>query len=269
MQGLTEKQKERMKQLAESELADLPKRLMKNGAVIEMMNQAHADPRFKRMVDVLPESSHGTAAISHFTVDPATENFSRMRALFNPDRRWHEYIIAGRYAKLTINDKVFMTDTAHEKISAIPFLDKAHGHVLVAGLGIGMVLPPLLDDPMVDSVTVIENNADVIDLVGPHFKDRRLEIVHADIWTWKPKCFDRFDTVFHDIWPSIDWDNLPEMNRLKRRYRRYMNKENPKRWQWCWSEDLCRALKREWRQKKREIEKLQAAVGGDPLRELA
>lgn len=224
---------------------------------VEMMETASFDRRYKRMSDIIPAAKEGSAAISHFTINSEDAGFSRVRALFSMyPLEWISYVPPGTYTRLVIDGRVFMSDTAHEKLSSLPLLDRAHGSILVSGLGIGMVLPPLLDNPLVDNVTVIENNTDVIKLVGPYFKNDKLDIVRGDVWTWEPLYTERFDVIFHDIWPTIDPDNLIDMNRLKRRYRKWLHKSES-RWQWCWSEDVCREMNRVYRRQEKEMKQLQ------------
>jgi hypothetical protein len=253
---------------AEEHVKRLSKAFGPNLKKVEMMEAAHFDRRYKKMADILPVAKEGSAEITHFTISSEDSEWMRLRAMVTTYvLEWISYVPPGDYTRLVIDGRVFMSDTAHEKLSSLPLLNRAHGNVLVSGLGIGMVLPPLLANPLVDSVVVIENNADVIKLVGSHFEDTKLEIVLGDVWTWKPHRRELFDVIFHDIWPSIDSENLDDMNRLKRRYRRWMRKSKS-RWQWCWAEDICREMNREYRRQKEELRLLQASLGGDPLQGL-
>ena len=79
--------------------------------------------------------------------------------------------------------------------------DNATGDVLVGGLGIGMIHQPLIDNPNVTSVTIIELEQDVVDLVWEHCaKDDSFTLVVADFETWIPPEDSSFDTVWADTW---------------------------------------------------------------------
>tara|TARA_R100001015_G_C4597676_1_gene152768 strand:+ start:235 stop:771 length:537 start_codon:yes stop_codon:yes gene_type:complete len=80
-----------------------------------------------------------------------------------------------------------MEDTELEAIQASAFLSAATGDVLLAGLGLGMVLKPLVKNPKVSSITVIEKYQEVIDLISPHTpSSNKIKIINDDIYTWIP-----------------------------------------------------------------------------------
>jgi hypothetical protein len=132
---------------------------------------------------------------------------------------------------------VFMTDTPAELQDARPLLARASGHVLISGLGIGMIPRALLMDRFgagrVTRITILEKEPDVIKLVAPHVANDKIEIVEADAFTWEPPADAKFDWAWHDIWPDMCSDYKPEMAALRRRYGRFMSK--PRR-QLCWGE---------------------------------
>ena len=79
--------------------------------------------------------------------------------------------------------------------------DNATGDVLIGGLGLGMCHQPLIDNPDVTSVTIIEVAQDVVDLVwGDCAKDDTFSVVVADFETWSPPEGSSFDTVWGDSW---------------------------------------------------------------------
>ena len=56
---------------------------------------------------------------------------------------------------------------------------------IVAGLGIGFLNKELIDNHTFNSVTIIENSQDVIDLVWPYCaRDSRFTLIKEDIETW-------------------------------------------------------------------------------------
>lgn len=92
-------------------------------------------------------------------------------------------------------------------------------YVLINGLGIGMVLQAVLKNPKIGHVDVVEIEADVISLVGPHYTtDPRVQIHHADAYdiAW-PKGYGWY-MAWHDIWHDICLDNLEGIAKLHRKY---------------------------------------------------
>lgn len=133
---------------------------------------------------------------------------------------------------------LFMTDTPAELNDAYWLLANASGHVLISGLGLGMIPRALLMERFgadrVERITILEKEPDVIKLVAPHMKDERIQIVEADAFEWKPPAGVKFDWAWHDIWPDMCSDYIPEMNRLTRRYARFMTAPGRQK---CWGRD--------------------------------
>ena len=64
-----------------------------------------------------------------------------------------------------------------------------------------MIHQPLIDNPNVTSVTIVELEQDVVDLVWEHCaKDDSFTLVIADFETWIPPEDSSFDTVWADTW---------------------------------------------------------------------
>lgn len=144
----------------------------------------------------------------------------------------------GAYTQLKHCGQLIMSDTPAERWDHVEFVKKACGDVLISGLGLGMCVNAALRKPEVSSVTVVELATEVINLVGPHYVCDRLEIINADIMEWKPPKGARYGAVWHDIWPDICTDYLPQMATLNRRYARKAD------WKGCWSEEMARDYKR-------------------------
>ena len=104
-----------------------------------------------------------------------------------------------------------MADSELEANQAKEFLDAATGDVLLAGLGIGMVLQPLIDNDNVTSITIVEKFQEVIDLVWTHTpSSSKITLVNDDIYTWTPDK--NYDVAWFDsfINPIDGLDNLGE-----------------------------------------------------------
>lgn len=145
------------------------------------------------------------------------------------------------YTRLLVNGRLFMTDADFEHRSNWEVTHVASGDVLLVGLGIGMLLTRILPKDTVRSVTVVEKYRDVIQLVGPHFQNPRLSIIEGDIWEWLPKPGTKFDTIYFDIWLDVCTDNLDDMTKLHRRFRKFLA---PGGWMNSWCREYLRAERR-------------------------
>jgi hypothetical protein len=180
----------------------------------------------------IPEAARGPWRIERFTISAADAERDAVRGLFSGTRR---HVRPGTYTALKHEHRgVVMSDTPDEMRDHYAAVRHARGHVLINGLGIGMVLANVLRQPGVERVTVVEIDPDVIALVGPHYVNERVQIVQHDAYSFTPSKGERFGAVWHDIWDSICTDNLDGMTRLKRKYGRRAD------WQGCWCEELLR-----------------------------
>lgn len=151
---------------------------------------------------------------------------------------------------------LWMSDTRAEILEHLPVFEKVQiagpfglaRRILVNGLGLGVVVHGILTYPGVERVDVVESNLDVIELVGQFVtRDDRVHIYPADAFAieWPPGT--TWDLAWHDIWPDIDDANLPEMDRLIRKYK------NKAKWQGCWQRDGCLAMRKVYRDMDRGI----------------
>lgn len=143
----------------------------------------------------------------------------------------------GEYTRLMRGQCLVMSDTGAEMRDHFAPVINAKDHVLINGLGLGMVLSGCLEKAAVTKATVIESSPDVIGLVGPHYKDSRVEIIKADAFTYQPPRGVRYGMVWHDIWDYICSDNLPQMHVLHRKYGRRTD------WQGSWGRYECERAK--------------------------
>lgn len=171
----------------------------------------------------IPVSQVGAAKIVHDSPDMLT----RLRAA-----RDGRPLNAQTYTRLFVDGTLWMTDAEFECVTNLRVIEWAAGDVLIAGLGIGLILPPLLNSPHVESVTVIERSADVIALVGPKYEHPKLTIIEADAYTWEPPKR-AFNLIYFDVWANVpNEDNKEEITNLKKRYRPAL-KRHGKILAWC------------------------------------
>jgi hypothetical protein len=195
---------------------------------------------FTPVVEIVPPGQQGVAKIDHFEISKRESEFTSMRAAFG---RSSEFVPEGKYVRLEVKGYgLMMTDTLMEQTTNRGVVLRAKGKVLIMGLGIGMVLIPILKNPAVTSVTVIEKYQDVVDLVVPALRASlpeasKLGVIVADALEWTPPKGVKYDTIYFDIWPNICVDNLKDITLLKRRFAR---RKNPGAWMGAWVEDKLR-----------------------------
>jgi len=146
-----------------------------------------------------------------------------------------EGIPPGQYIRLLHKNTIVMSNTPMEKITNLGFIRKAFGDILIGGLGIGLIIFPLLDNDVIKSITVVEKYEDVIKLVASQISfDKRLTVINDDIFLHTPQC--QYDCIYLDIWSFINEDVYLEMKSLKKRYQKHL-KINKDSFISCWAED--------------------------------
>lgn len=199
---------------------------------------------FEWMVDIIPEGRVGGAQVVHFEVSEQASFFHGLSR--NPS--WMQ-VRPGRFAKLIVDGGLVMSDTHMERWTNHDALHHTHGHVLIGGLGLAM-LPRamMIRNPRVTRVTIVERSADVIELIGPYLEEYRgrVEVVHADVFDYKPARGTRFNAMWMDIWSDISTDNLPEMAALSRRFSPYMDRAHPSGYFFGhWTQGYLKVLRRQ------------------------
>ena len=171
----------------------------------------------------------GKWEVTTFTLTEFDVGLNNLRLI--RDGQWQRIVPPGTYTKLTYNGNIVMSDTPAESHEQLGFYWQARGKILISGLGLGFGIKAILNKKEVEQVTVLEKSQDVIKLVGPSIKDKRVVIVHCDVINYKPNKNLKWDVVWHDIWSDICEDNKSEMKKLKAKFARRCS------WQGCWSQE--------------------------------
>lgn len=181
---------------------------------------------FPKMAEILKPCESEHFSISYIT---ATEDDVKACQLRDAIHGRGEYFgfKTGTYIRLLRKPSFFnqpiMSDTFMEKETQMEVLENAHGDVLIAGLGIGMVLLAVQSLPSVSSVIVVEKEQEIIDLVKPQLPlKKKVSVVCGDIFSFETSA--KFDTIYFDIWDNICGDNWDAMKRLHRRFRSKLKK---------------------------------------------
>jgi hypothetical protein len=185
---------------------------------------------------IVPNGRCGDWRIEQFIVSKAESETTLLRAIITD--RISEFVAPGIYTRLVRNHTVVMSDTLMELQTNSDFIHEAHGSVLINGLGLGVALAAILRKPEVKCVTIIEAAQEVITLVAPAFqRDPRVQIIHADAFTYQPANTTKFDVVWHDIWDDFASENLSQMDKLENKYAAHTI------WQASWGREICEALR--------------------------
>jgi len=173
---------------------------------------------------------------------------AELRAIFNPEAippKIGTLMVLKRKSGKTWRDDCVMSDAEFEKMTNREFVNVARGNVLIAGLGIGMIVIPLLKDKGVKKITIVEKEKDVIDLifskVKKHDKSNKLEVIHSDIFELELPKEQKFDVIYFDIWDNVCGDNYQQMKDLKKKFRKNRAKGSI---MMCWQEESTRSQDR-------------------------
>ncbi len=153
--------------------------------------------------------------------------------VYDHDTLWHQ---------LYDKDGVWMTDFPIEQFQMRTQLRGVWGDVLVGGLGLGIAVKVLLANREVDRIVVVENNEDVIRLVGPTVQlEKKVHLVQMDLFDYLREGIDAtYDHAFFDIWRSDSEDTFHNVvMTLKRAMAPHIDDDD-----WdnikCWNEDVMR-----------------------------
>ncbi|PLS18831.1 hypothetical protein CVD28_00065 [Bacillus sp. M6-12] len=190
---------------------------------------------FTDMATVLEEREGERFKLEHFTVTEQEVKFAQVRD------RYGEYseFLPGTYVKLVDKTKSFdgvvMSDTQMERETNMDLYENANGHVLIGGLGLGMILLAIQDKPEVTKITVVEKYQEVMDLVASQLPlNDKVEIIQCDVFDFKPEKGAKYDTVYMDIWNTVCGDFWGEHKTLTKKFCRRVNKENENSWSSSW-----------------------------------
>lgn len=197
----------------------------------------------KGIVDLYPfESlSKDNILIKKFSVNKQEARSFNLGQLFSG--RSIMQIQPGQYVQLYVDGEIMMSDTPFELTTNSEFVAFAHGDVMIAGLGLGVIIYNLKEKVLngeITSITVYEKNQAVIDVVLPLFKDFPIKCICKDILTYKPPKEEKYDTMYFDIWPTIDYEiNLPEIRMLHNRWKSH--KKTKDSWMNSWMKEFMQA----------------------------
>jgi hypothetical protein len=164
----------------------------------------------------IPKGESGLFKIEHYdTIDGEASwlNYANYRNI--PDGTYT--ILFRRFGAVSWLN--IMQDTEQEYNEHDWLMSRMSGDILLAGLGIGMIHIPLLESDDVTSVTIVEKEQDVIDLVWEHCaKDDRFTLIHDDIDTWTPPEGNQYDVGWFDTWLTHEESIDDYITRIQDKY---------------------------------------------------
>ncbi len=96
----------------------------------------------------------------------------------------------------------WMSGAPDECLSMKSLARGASGHSLISGLGLGILAWMCAANPLVKSVTVVEIQQGVIDIVGPVVSHPKITILQGDVNEYLRKTTERYDFIGLDTWPD-------------------------------------------------------------------
>lgn len=144
------------------------------------------------------------------------------------------------------NDELIMTSTEFELLTNKPFLDVSFGDILIFGLGLGMIIYPLLEDSSIHSITVIEKEQELINYIGDKIKEKdnnnKVSFVLGDVYDYHEVMSNdkKYDVIFFDYWHNLTMNNIDELENIKNNYRIFLKNDTSVIMSWC--EDIKQLL---------------------------
>lgn len=183
---------------------------------------------YKKMAEILKEGKVGNYSLEKFTITDKDFMAHYKMGISN-----------GNYIRLRHKGECVMSDTDMEKRTNYSFCRKAHGDILIGGLGLGLIVLAIQENPKVSHIAIIEKAPEVIELVGNQLPlNGKVEIINADVFDWKPSKGKKYNCIYMDIWNWINSDIYKkEMIPLTRRFCHYLVSKDidPERFMDCWA----------------------------------
>lgn len=151
--------------------------------------------------DAIPEGESGLWKVSKFGLakEFETKDSAGKVHVLPPGR----YTCLTRWTEATFHlgrGELVMHDVPYELRKHLIFARRAHGRVLITGLGLGCIARACLVNPNVRNVTVIEKSPDVMELVAPYMPTERIAFIQADAVEWVKENGHGYDCAWHDLW---------------------------------------------------------------------
>lgn len=132
--------------------------------------------------------------------------------------------------------EVIMSNGKVELLSNYEFIQNAEGDIIVFGLGLGLIIFPLLSCNLVKSITIVEKNDKIINYVGSVVKKMDLEnkvsLIHSDAHSFVSSEKNSFDYIYFDIWNSLNENSFEEMEQIQKNFQYLKRNEKSRMRSW-------------------------------------
>jgi hypothetical protein len=187
----------------------------------------------------IPSGNSGVWTVDSKMADQEEAALHNLRQKMSEQRRFVE---PGVIKRLMCNNNIVMSNSLSELVDHDELMIKARGNILITGLGLGIIAFMLSRNPKVHSIMIIEQSSDVIKLIFPTLKKWAgcaIQVKQGNAFDYykllKTEKF--FNYGWHDIWPTLGNENLPEMDDLEKKYKPFCKH------QLFWAKDMCIAAK--------------------------
>lgn len=145
------------------------------------------------------------------------------------------------YPLVTLDEDgyTWMSDSQLEMESIIGAIIAAKGDVLIGGLGIGLLPTLIKNNRNVKRIDIVELHQEVIDLVFPYIRSKKMRIIKDDIFHYLDTTENRYDFIHIDIWGSIVAP-LKEIDNAQEKAKGCLK---PNGIIWCWLQELYDRIK--------------------------
>jgi len=111
-------------------------------------------------------------------------------------------------------DVTIMNNSDEEKGFNLEVVHKAHGDVLIAGLGIGLIVLPIMNKEDVISIDIVEKYQEIIDLIKPQLPlNGKVNVIHQDMISFVPTK--KYDIIYFDTLPEKQYLEDDKKDRIK------------------------------------------------------
>jgi hypothetical protein len=140
--------------------------------------------------------------------------------------------------QLLIDGNKWMSTHPTENIWQVAPTRKAHGDVLVGGLGLGFALYEMMNNPKIKSITCIEIEKDLIKFCEKYFP--KVLFICEDIFQVLKELKYKFDFIYLDTWTGTNECEFYDTVAPLRKLALPLIKKNSQKNLYCWAEEVMR-----------------------------
>lgn len=122
---------------------------------------------------------------------------------------------------LNSEGKLLMSDSNSMLKICKPYLDAFNGEVLISGMGLGVLILPLLNDVTITKIDIVEKDLDIINYVYNNRLENldisnKINVINEDIFTFTTT--NNYDYILLNHWVTPDNNTLSEVSSLQSKF---------------------------------------------------